>query len=162
VADSETEFTGPISQSQYSFLVGEQGRVTGVRVRSRGLDFIAPRIDAATCEEIHARLAARIQSKAPAPGSEAALRRLIDGLISGTPNYDEMSAPLAHVLREQLPQLHVIARYLGAVQSVTFKYVGKDGSDVYEVHRENGVAQWRIALADGVITGASGAIIEGL
>ena len=115
----------------------------------------------ATRAEIKAKLAARIQSKTPVPGSEAALRRLIDGIHEGTPNYDEMSPGLAELCRRQLPTLQMTARFLGPIQSIEFQGVGSQGWDVYEVRRENGVVKWRIALTDGVIAGAAATFADG-
>jgi bla regulator protein blaR1 len=112
-------------------------------------------------DEIKAKLAARIQSRTPVPGSEAALRRLIESLREGAPNYDEMSPALAQACRRQLPQLQMTARFLGAIQSIEFKGVGSQGWDVYEVRRENGVAKWRIAVSNGVIVGAAATFEDG-
>jgi len=161
VAESETEFVGSISGGRYSFLTDALGKVTAMTFNHDGIESTCPRIDAATREAIKTRLAARIQSNAPVPGSEAALRRLIDGIRSGNPSYEEMSPPLANRIRKQLQVLQAVGRYLGELQSIEFKGVGKQGWDVYEVRRENGVAQWRIAFADGVITGAMGTLANG-
>jgi len=127
----------------------------------QGIEVTWPRIDDATRDEIKAKLTARIQSKAPVPGSDAALRRLREGLRNGAPNYDEMSPALAQLCRQQLSQLQMTARFLGATQSTEFKGVGSQGWDVYEVRCENGVVTWRIALTDGVIVGAAAAFADG-
>lgn len=158
---SETEFVGSITQSHYTFLTDAQGTVTGLMSTQQGIDVTWPRIDDATHEQIKAKLAARIQSKAPVPGSEAALRRLREGLRNGAPNYDEMSPAMAEVCRRQLPQLQMTAKFLGATQSIEFQGVGSQGWDVYEVRCENGTAKWRIALTDGVIVGATAAFADG-
>jgi hypothetical protein len=87
--------------------------------------------------------------------AEAALHRLIDGLISGKPNYREMSAALAEATRHQLPNLQSGHEEPGAVQSITFLGVGRQGDDVYTVRHENGASHWRIALdSKGTITTA--------
>jgi DNA-binding transcriptional MerR regulator len=158
---SETEFVGSITQSHYTFLLDEQGAVTSLLGNHDGIEVTWRRIDDATRDEIKAKLAARIQSKTPVPGSEAALRRLREGIRSGSPNYDEMSPALAHLCRRQLPQLQMTAKFLGETQSVEFQGVGSQGWDVYEVRCENGVAKWRIALTDGVIVGAAAAFADG-
>jgi Domain of unknown function (DUF3471) len=159
--DSETEFTGSISQARYTFLTDAEGSVTGVAIHSDGNDITAPRIEAAAADEIRASLAARIQGNTPVPGSEAALRRMIDSLRDGTPNYEEMSPALIQIVRKQLPMLQMMARYLGAIQTIQFKGVGRQGWDVYEIRRENGVVKWRIALTDGLITGAMASVADG-
>ncbi len=96
--------------------------------------------------------AQRIKDQKPAPGSEAALRRDIEELRAGAPNYDRMSAGLANVTRQQLPQLKNTIDELGAVQSVAFKSVAPNGFDVYEVQFEHGETEWRIGMtSDGKV-----------
>ena len=104
------------------------------------------RIDAATAQQITSRTEEKVKSQSASPGTEAALRRLIDGIISGKPNYDEMSAVLAEATRQQLPNLQPGLAELRAVQSVRFLGVGAQGEDVYSVRHENGASHWRIAL----------------
>ena len=158
---SETEFVGSITQSHYTFLTHADGIVTGLMGNLDGIDVTWPRIDDAARDEIKAKLAARIQSKTPVPGSEAALRRLREGIRNGTPNYDEMSPALAQLCRRQLPQLQMTAKFLGETHSIEFQGVGSQGWDVYEVRCENGVVKWRIAMTDGVIVGAAAAFADG-
>jgi hypothetical protein len=124
-------------------------------LHQHGADIKAPRIDAALAEQIAAATAEKFQSQAATPGSEAALRRLIEGIRSGKPNFAEMSPELADVLRKQLPTLEAAMTHLGTVQSVDFHGVGNQGWDIYDVRQENGSSQWRIALGDdGIIMGA--------
>jgi hypothetical protein len=149
------------AQARYTFHSDADQTVTGVTIHASGGEITAQRVDATTADEIQARLAARISSNTPVPGSEAALRRLIEGLRLGTPDYDEMGAQFAATLRKQLPQLLMIARYLGAILAIEFKSVGKAGWDSYEVRRENGTALWRIAFVNGKITGAMAAFADG-
>jgi DNA-binding transcriptional MerR regulator len=158
---SETEFVGSITQSHYTFLTNAEGIVTGLMGNQDGIEVTWPRIDDAARDEIKATLAARIQSKMPVPGSEAALRRLREGIRNGTPNYDEMSPALALLCRRQLPQLQMTAKFLGETHSIEFQGVGSQGWDVYEVRCENGVVKWRIAMTDGVIVGAAAAFADG-
>jgi bla regulator protein blaR1 len=128
---------------------------------SSGVDVTAPRIDAATAAGIRTRLADKIRSNAPTPGSEAALRRMIEGFRNGTPNFAEMSPAFEQTVRKQLTQMQLMARYLGAIQAIEFKGVGRMGWDSYEVRRENGGALWRIAFSNGVIEGAIVSLTDG-
>jgi DNA-binding transcriptional MerR regulator len=160
-AESNTEFRSSLSQMRYTFQTNTDHVVTGVNLQSGGGEITASRIDAAMAADIKTRLAARIAGNTPAPGSDAALRRLIESLMNGTPNYDEMAAGFATTLRKQLTQMQMIARYLGAILSIEFKGVGKQGWDSYEVRRENGTALWRIAFVDGKITGAQASFADG-
>lgn len=98
--------------------------------------------------------AKRFKEQKPAPGSEAALRRAIEELRLGQPDYARMSPAFADVTRQQLPDLKLTVIQLGAVQSVTFKGVGTGGRDIYEVKFANGLTEFRIGLMpDGKIEG---------
>jgi DNA-binding transcriptional MerR regulator len=158
---SEREFISRFSGARFTFPTGQEAAAPSVTISSKGPDLVAKRIDAATADGIRAGLAARISSNSPVPGSEAALRRLIDGMRNGTVDYSEMTSTFAATVRAQLPQLLMIARYLGAITSIEFKGVGNQGWDSYEVRRENGVALWRIAYSDGLITGAMASFADG-
>ena len=90
--------------------------------------------------------------QAPAPGSEAALRRSIEEVRSGNPDYTQMTPEFGAVVRLQLTQMQSIFKTWGAVKSVTFKGTGPMGADIYDVAFENGAAEFRIGLApDGKI-----------
>jgi hypothetical protein len=63
-----------------------------------------------------------------------------------------MSAGLAAVVRQQLPQLQPLFVGFGTVQSVAFRRVNPDGSDTYDIKFANGNTQWRILLTpDGKV-----------
>jgi len=105
-----------------------------------------------------AALAQRVKEQRPAPRSEAALRRNIEELRRGQPDYSQMSTTLADVTRQQLVALKDMVVKMGAVQSVTFKGVGPGGRDIYEVKFENGLTEWRIGMmADGGLKGLASA-----
>ena len=94
----------------------------------------------------------RFKDQTAAPGSEAAVRRMIDELQTGKPNYDLMSPGLADATRQQLPQLQSMIAAMGALQSVIFKGVGPGGADIYQVNFEKGSVDYRVWLgADGKI-----------
>ena len=154
--ESDTEFAIRSLGAHIRFVTDAQGRATAVVIHQHGARRECPRLEAPAAQALLKRCEERIAANVPQPGSEAALARLLDGILSGNPNYEEMSAPLASVVRLQLPQLQTIARYLGPVQAITFQGVGKQGWDVYEVRRANGTGQWRIVLnANGGIENAA-------
>jgi hypothetical protein len=96
----------------------------------------------------------RFKEQKPAPGSEAALRRAIEELRLGQPDYSQMSPAFANVTRQQLSNLKETITKLGPVQAVTFKGVGPGGRDIYVVRFQNGVTEFRIGLMpDGKIEG---------
>ena len=154
-AKSDSEFFYKIVQAQISFQVDARGQTTGLVLHQNGRNMDAPRIDAAAAQKIVAANEAKLKNQTATPGSEAALRRLIQGLLTDKPNYSEMSPELAQAVRDQLPKLEAGMKQLGAVQSVEFRGVGSQGWDLYEVRQERGLSEWKIALGDnGIIAGA--------
>jgi DNA-binding transcriptional MerR regulator len=155
---SETEFypTNGAGCFQCTFVRDPQGAVSAVAMRVQGVEFTFPRIDITTAEQLKAKLSERIQSQKPLPGSEAALRRLVEGIQAGNPPYEEMSSQLEQAVKLGLPLLQPLAEYLGAVRSIEFRGVGSGGWDQYDVHRERGTSRWQILVsADDKIVGAS-------
>jgi hypothetical protein len=70
---------------------------------------------------------------APTPGTEAALRSLVAGLASGSPDYDKLSPQFAEVVRRDLPMTHGMFSSLGELTSVTFRGRGPGGDDAYDL-----------------------------
>ena len=154
-AQSPTEFFTDVVDAQITFVRDERGLATSVILHQGGGSHPMQRIDAATAQQIASRTEEKVKSQSASPGTETALRRLIDGLISGQPNYDEMSAALAEATRQQLPNLQPGLAELRAVESIRFLGVAPQGEDVYTVRHENGASHWRIALdAKGMIVTA--------
>jgi retinol-binding protein 3 len=89
------------------------------------------------------------------PGSAEAVRRNLEDLARGTPNYDQMSPELANATRVQLPMLQASISKLGAIEAVAFSGVAPDGYDIYDVTLANGVMQCGIFVTpDGKIESA--------
>lgn len=152
---SATEFFSDVVDARITFVPGGGGTATSLILNQRGADYPMPRIDAATAQRSASRTEQRVKSQSANPDTEAALRRLITGTVSGKPNYDEMTPLLAQATRQQLPSLQSGLAELGAVQSVTFLGVGAQGEDVYSVKHENGASHWRIGLdSNGTISTA--------
>jgi hypothetical protein len=74
----------------------------------------------------------------PTAGTEAALRSLVAGLASGSPDYDKLSPPFAEVVRRDLPMTHPMFRGMGELKSVTFRERGPRGDDAYDLVFANG------------------------
>jgi CubicO group peptidase (beta-lactamase class C family) len=153
VVDAELEFSHDV----------DQGRPSQLTLHQNGRDMPAKRLDDAEAKPMieaaaaaNAAFAKRFKDQTAAPGSEAALRKMIEDLRLGKPNYDLMSPGLAEATRQQLPQLQSTIVKLGALQSVTFKGVGPGGADIYQVKFEGGALEYRIWLApDGKIDSAN-------
>ncbi len=157
-AESETDFRVATAQQgeHISFLLDERGRVTGLLEHNDRPKFelLWPRVDAATAQRISADNRVRFQSQTPMPGSEAALRRLIDGVLKGN-CIDELAPWQKSGCEQTMKDLHWEQIYAswGTVQSVKFLSVEEEGGmDVYEVRQEHGRSEWSVYLdANGVI-----------
>ena len=90
----------------------------------------------------------------PTAGTEAALRSLVAGLASGSPDYDKLSPQFARVVRRDLPMTHPMFSSMGELRSVTFRGRGPMGGDVYDLVFANGGVTMSAALdADGRMAG---------
>ena len=154
-AESDTKFFARAVDAQISFVTDAKGHATSLVLHQGGGDHPMRRIDTATAQSIESKTAERVKDQTANPGSEAALRRLIAGITSGTPNYAEMSGTLADATRQQLPNLQAGHQELGALKSIQFLGVSRQGEDVYTVRHDNGASHWKIALdSRGIIVSA--------
>jgi beta-lactamase regulating signal transducer with metallopeptidase domain len=152
--ESPKKFFSKAVHAQFSFLADAQGHAISLILHQNGEEHSAKRIDKAEADRLAGQLAKRIKDGTAQAGSEGALRRSIESLKTGQPNYDEMTPALAEAARQQLPWLKRSQEQLGQLQSISFRGVGSSGWDVYEVRFANGISIWRIFLApDGKIAG---------
>jgi hypothetical protein len=143
--ESGTKFFATVAALQLSFVTDAQGRATETELHHDGVDRPGKRIDESAMKKLEANREARVANKTPSPGTEAFLRRHIESLEKGQPNYEEMMPDVAAIVRRQLPgTMAMIARW-GALKSITFKSVGPAGKDIYDVAFDHGRAEWRIA-----------------
>ena len=160
VADAEMNFVDKERLTvPFSFAQDASGRTIGLvqHFRVFGTSFSVPwtRIDAATADAIKANNDLRARSQTPMPGSEAALRRLIDGILSGKPNYDEMTPWYAELVREGGPITRSLYGKRGPVRSIEFRHVDETGGDAYQVRQDAGFSTWIIYLnSNGLIEDA--------
>ena len=156
--ESETMFFYKAVDAQIEFPKDGQEKASQLTLHQNGRDQVAKRLDDAEFKRMAdaaAAAAKRFKDQTAVPGSDIALRKMIEDLRLGKPDYDHMSAGLAAATRQQLPQLQSTLTQLGALQSVTFKGVGPGGADIYAVKFENGSLEYRIVLgADGKVEGA--------
>ena len=82
------------------------------------------------------------------PGSEAALRRSVAEFQAGAPRYELLSPGLAKLIREQLPEIQAELAALGALQTVSFVEVGRQGEDVYALKFSKAELLWSLLLDD--------------
>ena len=155
--ESERSFFLKVVDAQLHFDVDGNGRATQVTLHQNGRDQIARRMtdaDLKRAEEDRAAIAKRYQDQKQSPGTEAALRKSIENLQKGAPDYSAMSPNLADATRQQLTAIQGAMAQWGAIQSIAFKGVGPGGADIFEVKFERQNTEWRISLmGDGKVLG---------
>jgi CubicO group peptidase (beta-lactamase class C family) len=138
---------------------GAPGKASQLMLHQNGRDIPAKRLDDAEAKSIAdaaAVLAKRFKDQTPAPSGEAVLRKMIEDVRLGKPDYDSMSPGLAAATRQQLPQLQATLTQVGGLQSLTFKGVGPGGDDIYSAKFEKGSLEYQIWLGpDGKIESAN-------
>jgi hypothetical protein len=102
--------------------------------------------------EIQADIDRRFKAQVASPGSEAAVRRLIEELRIGKLNYELMSSDQGRETRRQIAQNEATIAGLGALQSITFKGIGPAGPNIYLTTFEKGSLEWRVWMnLDGTV-----------
>jgi len=90
----------------------------------------------------------------PDAGTEAALRTLVAGLASGSPDYSRLSPQFAEIVRRDLPKTHPMFSSMGRLESVTFRGRGSMSDDVYSLVFTKGEVIMSAKLdADGRMAG---------
>jgi CubicO group peptidase (beta-lactamase class C family) len=152
---SANTFTPKVVDAQLEFPKDEQGPSSQLVLHQNGRDVTAKRLSDAEAKAVldaAADFDRRFKEQKPAAGSEAAVRRMIEGVAAGKPDYDLMSPGLANLTRQQLTGLQSTFAGFGALQSITFKGVGPGGADIYQVKFEKASIDYRIWLtADGKV-----------
>lgn len=88
----------------------------------------------------------------PIANGEEMLRRYIEGIGKGQPDYGRMTSEVADITRQQLPFDQAIVTRLGALRAISFRGVTALDSDIYVAQFANGSAEWRIGVRNGTIT----------
>jgi len=97
-----------------------------------------------------------VAPRTAASGGEALLKRTLEALRLGMPNYDQMDSQLADFIRVQFPNLQKMIGSLGDIKSIKFLAADPEGTDRYRVDFQNGAAEWDIKVRnDGRLTGAN-------
>lgn len=152
----EAEFAIRTTDRVLCFEQIENDVAQNMLIWQRGVRFQSSRVDAASAELIKRSLEQRIKDRIPTPGSEQAVRQMIERGQAGNPDYGRMSWSFAQVARAQLPYWKIIGQYFGAIVAIEFLCVSKQGWDIYSVQHEHDVHRYRIALGDdGKIYGFS-------
>jgi hypothetical protein len=116
-AELETMFFPKGIDAEIEFPKDQKGPAGQLILHQNGRDMTAKRLDEAAAKRAADAAAAfdkRFKDQTAAPGSEAAVRRMIGELRAGKPNYDLMSPGLANLTRQQLPQIQSMMTEKGA------------------------------------------------
>jgi bla regulator protein blaR1 len=141
--------------AKIEFEINADGQSTTAVLLQNGGRVSMPRIDIASAQQIETMRAAKLQSQTPSAGSEAAVRGLIDGILAGRPDLENLSPPLAGQIAKDLPRLQLILAPLGDLRSLAFRSVDPNGFDVYEATHLHGTSEWRVDVdGQGIITSA--------
>jgi Peptidase family S41/N-terminal domain of Peptidase_S41 in eukaryotic IRBP len=101
------------------------------------------------------RLVQQLARSTPSPGTEASLRRQIEGWEKRRPDYKDLGLGLEEFAFQQRARLQAMITRLGALKSLTFVRVARDGSDIYDARFAHGGLQWRVSplSSDGRVPG---------
>jgi hypothetical protein len=126
-----------------------------VVLRQDGQEFAGKRLDDAAAKSITEALAIVNKSyreQEPFPGSEAMLRKLIEDLTAGTPDYARMSPGLAAATRASLASMQKELTGFGPLSALVVERVNPDGAAIYHV-------TWKQAAGEaGILLGPNGTI----
>jgi DNA-binding transcriptional MerR regulator len=152
--EAEDRFFYKAVRAQISFIRNDNGEVTELMLHQGGHELVAKRSSESAAKQAEEALEQRRQSNDPLPGGESLLKRVIEQLRRGEPDYDGMSIPLAMAVREQLPFSQPELTRLGPIETVTFMGVMKPGFDIYNVRFAHGMMEWGLSLGnDGKLKG---------
>lgn len=143
--ESQTKFFATTVAAQISFVTDPRGDVIALVLHQNGREQHARRIDERAAGRAAEALAQRITANEPAPGTEAALRRHIQPMATGEPDFDVMAPALAETARARWADMKPAQRALGALKSINFVRVGPGGWDEYEAQFEHGAWTWMIS-----------------
>jgi CubicO group peptidase (beta-lactamase class C family) len=144
----ETHFFARLEDRQIRFVRDDKGQVSAFVSVLGPVEQTARRVDAAEAARQQQALAKHVAEGKPAPGSEAALRRFIDQVVKGEPDYATLGPQLAQAVKQQMAGGQNPFTRFGALQDVTFTGVGPGGMDIYVATFANAKLEWRIILGD--------------
>ena len=146
--ESDSKFFATVVAAQISFDADARGRASDLVLHQGGREQLAPRIDEAKARSLAQALEQRIASNAPSPGTAEFLKRYLDSMETGSPDYSGMAQPLAEVARRQSVSFAQLIKAWGPLKSVQFSGITPDGSDRYAVTFANAVVPTLVGPLD--------------
>jgi beta-lactamase regulating signal transducer with metallopeptidase domain len=143
------KFTTRINQKQYVFVRGPDGRAREMVTFRPGrvVDDLAPRASRADWEAAASKLKRRVGSRGPSRGTEAALRRQIEGWEKGRQDY----LPIPYVVSGSWDEPETPEHFrktiedLGTFTELRFVRVSPTGWDVFHARFANGTLEIAVA-----------------
>ena len=138
----------PNPNIQMSFKAPANGAATAVAMRKDGFDVVAPRLSEPQVKQIQDALAAKAADKTSSSAAEQALRRYIDQMQHGQPDYAALDPGAAYITRLLLLNFESDIAGLGRLQALEFKGAGPTGADQFVATFDHGVAKAMILLGE--------------
>jgi hypothetical protein len=150
---SKRDYFSKTENVEMSFVDDEQGRMQSLVIHVKDRVVRGDRIAANEAREICDLRNRKLKEQTATPGTEDALRNLIEAIVAGAPNYSLLGPAVADMTRRELPRQQALLERMGIVKHIDFVGVGAGGAaDVYLVTFERGTLQAQIALGpDGKV-----------
>jgi hypothetical protein len=121
------------------------GLMAGLTALSWADDAFTTPMNASLVFQLQAKPLIPVQT-APSPKTEGLLRKTIDDLQRGTPDFGSMEPALQTAVKEQSQSTADIYRHLGALQ--TLKYIEtRNGADIYRAVYQNAAVTYTIRMS---------------
>ncbi|HTE43208.1 MAG TPA: hypothetical protein VK629_20465 [Steroidobacteraceae bacterium] len=138
-----------------TFDLDAAGKATTLNFHTDDKSLPAARLDEATAKKAADALAAKIKNQTADPTCATTLKRVVEELRAGKPDYSKMTPVFAQQTRTQLSAIQGAVQQLGALKDVKFTGVGPAGAEIFNVAFENGATEWRMfCLGNGYISSA--------
>jgi CubicO group peptidase (beta-lactamase class C family) len=134
-----------------SFKADANGSAGEIDLRMNGVTQAGSgkRLPATKAETVIQRMATlerRYEAQQPTAQSEPALRRLLNELVAGKPDYDRMTPEIAKAVSSVVALDQQLLSPLGPVVSISFRRMAPDGVDTFHIAFKNGEADFEISV----------------
>lgn len=150
---STTHFFNKDAKAEVDFIASGTAPATAAVLQQRGRSVTMPRIDATSARQQQEQLSARVQNAIPAPGSDAAVRAVLEQIGTSNTSYESLVLPhLVEPLRKQAERTRRMIDSLGPLQAVEFQSVNSQGWDAYLARFTKGSLIVRVKVQGGQIS----------
>ena len=153
----EGHFNYPASSAYLTFGATTDGPTKSLQYHFEDRAYTAIRMDDAAFKADSDAWDLKIKNQTASPECAVSLKRLIDEIRAGEPDYSKLSPQLARTLRLQLQMLQSRFTTAGPTKDITFKSVNASGSEIFDVTFENGsTTTWMVQCLDNGHFGIAG------